>query len=105
MQLLTKAVRTSLPPLGSQSESSDPVIHAKFFTPDAGWTWYATEGSPEGADFIFFGYVIGVEPEWGTFSLKELESVRGVLGLPVERDRYFKPAPFSQVVKQQLTSS
>ena len=80
------------------------MIHAKFFTPDVGWTWYAAEGSPEGDDFIFFGYAIGIEPEWGTFSLKELESARGVLGLPVERDLYFKPARFSQVVKPSTSS-
>src|SRR5436853_2004081 len=27
----------------------------QFFTPDSNWTWYATEGSPGGDDFIFFG--------------------------------------------------
>jgi hypothetical protein len=63
MKLLTKKVLASLPPLGGQSEATDPITHVKFFTPDSGWTWYATEGSPRGDDFIFFGYVIGVEPE------------------------------------------
>ena len=52
-----------------------------------GWTWYATEGSPDGNDFVFFGYVQGIEAEWGTFSLSELQSIRGALGLPVERTR------------------
>lgn len=40
-------------------------------SPDAGWTWHATEGSPEGNDFVFFGYVQGIEAEWGNFSLSD----------------------------------
>jgi hypothetical protein len=30
-------------------------------------------------------------PELGSVSLSELESVRGRLGLPIERDRHFSP--------------
>jgi hypothetical protein len=96
MELLTQEVRKRLPPLGAQEDAPDPIAHVKFFTPDAGWTWYATEGGQEGEDFVFFGYAIGVEPEWGYFSLSELESVRGQLGLPVERDLYFTPQPMSK---------
>lgn len=54
----------------------------------------------EDGDFRFFGYVIGLEEEWGYFVLSELDSARGPLGLPIERDRYFKPGPFSAVMKQ-----
>jgi hypothetical protein len=98
MKLLTQEVLNRLPALGSQENEKDPIVQVKFFTPDAGWTWYATEGSPEGDDFIFFGYVQGVEAEWGNFSLRELRTVRGALGLPVERDLHFHPRPMSQVV-------
>jgi Protein of unknown function (DUF2958) len=67
---------------------------SKFFCPWSDWTWFATEGDPQGDDFIFFGYVIGFEEEWGYFSLTELESVRGPGGLTIERDIYFRPGPF-----------
>jgi len=87
MKLLTQEVRERLPARYKEN-TPEPIVQVKFFTPDAGWTWYATEGSPEDGDFIFFGYVQGVEPEWGYFSLRELETVRGALGLPVERDRH-----------------
>lgn len=100
MKLLTKEILATLPPLGSQEDNPDPIVRVKFFTPDAGWSWYATEASPEGKDFIFFGYVIGVEPEWGTFSLSELTSIRGRLGLPVERDLHFRPCPASVITKR-----
>src|SRR5665811_323998 len=45
----------------------------------------------------FFGYVCGMEEEWGYFVLSELESVRGPLGLEIERDLYFESGPFTQV--------
>jgi Protein of unknown function (DUF2958) len=99
MKLLTHEVLARLPALGGQTDAPDPVAHVKFFTPDAGWTWYATEGSPEGDDFVFFGYVKGIEAEWGTFTLGELRKIRGALGLPVERDRHFRPRPISEVIK------
>jgi hypothetical protein len=84
------------------------MVVCKFFTPDAGWTWYALEGSPvdangyydtekEKVDFVFFGLVSGVEVELGYFSLSELKSIRGKLGLPVERDLYFTPTRLSAV--------
>ena len=96
MELLTAELRECLPPLYAQEKNKDPVVHAKFFTPDSSWTWYVTEGSEEG-DFIFFGYVFGLEAEWGYFSLAELTAAHGPLGLAIERDIYFKPAPFSEV--------
>jgi DUF2958 family protein len=98
MQLLTEELRASLPPLYSQDGNSNPTVHAKFFTPDSSWTWFITGGSPEEDDFIFFGYVIGLEEEWGYASLAELESVRGPLKLPIERDLYFRPGPWSEVI-------
>ena len=60
-----------------------------------------TEGQAEGEDFIFVGYVIGLEREWGYFSLAELESVHGPFGLPIERDLHFQPAPISEVLKRE----
>ena len=110
MKLLTKELLKKLPPLYSQENNPDPLVICKFFTPDAGWTWYVTEGSPvdesgfcdtdkEKVDFCFFGLVIGVETELGYFSLSELQGVRGVFGLPVERDLFFRPMLLSEVEK------
>ena len=96
MMLLTKHLRRQLPPLSSQEHVADPLIVCKFFTPDAGWTWYAIEF--DGED-LFFGYVVGPCPELGYFRLSELETVRGALGLPVERDRGFQPCRLSEVQK------
>jgi hypothetical protein len=98
MQLLTQELRASLPRLYAQDGNSDPTVHAKFFTPDSNWTWFITEGGPEEDDYIFFGYVIGQCEEWGYSALSDLESVRGGLGLPIERDLHFRPGPWSEVI-------
>jgi len=64
-----------------------PVV--KLFTPDAQCTWLLTELDPDG-DVAFGLCDLGMgEPELGYVSLLELQSVRGRLGLPVERDRHF----------------
>src|SRR5258708_31478189 len=98
MQLLTEELRASLPPLYAQDGNSNPTVYAKFFTPDSNWTWFITEGGSEGDDYLFFGYVIGQAEEWGYSALSDLESVRGPLNLPIERDLYFKPGPWSEVI-------
>ena len=100
MELLTVELLARLPALYSQEHNRDPIVHGKFFTPDSNWTWLVTEGSAEDNDFLFFGYVIGLEEEWGYFVLSELESVGGPLGMTIERDRYFQPGPFSKVIEQ-----
>ena len=100
MKLLTKQLREVLPPLYSQEKAETPTVYARFFTADSNWTWFVTEGSEQEDDFLCFGYVIGLEEEWGYFLISELESVRGPLGLSIERDLHFRPAPFREVIKQ-----
>jgi hypothetical protein len=97
MELLPPELRKLLPPLYAQENVADPIGHIKFFTPDSNWTWYATEGSEEDGDFVFFGYVCGFENEFGYFRLSELQAARGPLGLPIERDLYFEPTRLSKL--------
>ena len=85
-----------LPPLYSQEHEEDPLVICKFFTPDSNWTWYVLEFDRED---VFFGWVVGFEHELGYFRLSELGSVRGPLGLSIERDLHFRPTKLS-VVKQ-----
>ena len=62
-----------------------PVV--KFFTPDADATWLISEMDPDEPDLLFGLCDLGLGfPEIGYASRRELESVRGTLGLPVERD-------------------
>jgi len=98
MKLLTKEIRKKLPPLYSQEEKGQKAIaHVKFFTPDSSWTWYATEFDGEDR---FFGLVDGHVMELGYFSLAELQTVHGPMGLPIERDLYWSPKPLGEIAPQ-----
>ena len=78
-----------------QADEKDPMVWVKLFTPDSSWTWYLTECDPE--EDLAFALVVGFETEWGYVSLAELRSVRGPLGLRIERDLWFRPCPVSQL--------
>jgi hypothetical protein len=98
MKLLTDELRQRLPPLYSQEAEAEPTVYAKFFMPGTGWTWYVTEGGEQDGDFLFFGFVVGFESEFGYFLLSELESVKTPLGLHVERDISFREGKLTDVV-------
>ena len=67
----------------------EPVV--KLFTPDAACTWLLTEIDAGDPDIAFGLCDLGAGfPEMGTVSLSELRSLRGKLGLPVERDSSFR---------------
>jgi len=101
MKLLTKEIQKKLPPLYSQEDlGGKAVAVVKFFTPSSSWTWWATEGSEQDGDFIFFGLVEGYERELGYFSLAELEKVRGPLGLKVERDLHWQPKALEEIAPE-----
>lgn len=70
----------------------DPFPVVKLFTPDAVATWLLSEAYAEGSDIRLYGLCdpgLG-SPELGYLMLSEIEEVHGKLGLPVERDLYFK---------------
>src|SRR5690606_32183436 len=100
MKLLTTSIRDRLVRNGSIRQTlaidgraeADFIPVVKLFTPDAGCTWLLTELDPDEPDIAFGLCDLGTGcPELGSVSISELESVRGRLGLPVERDLYFAP--------------
>ncbi len=97
MKYITKAIAKKLPPLYSQESNPDPIVYAKFFSPYNGWTWYAYEY--DGED-LFFGWVDGLEQEFGYFSLTEFKEAEKKFGKNklkmVERDLWFEPKPLSE---------
>ncbi|MBN8643470.1 MAG: DUF2958 domain-containing protein [Flavobacteriales bacterium] len=100
MKLITIALEERFEKIGDQSQTTDPIIVAKFFNPCGSATWYATEYDKENK--ICFGYVTGMAfDEWGTFSIEELESIKLPFGLGIERDIYFKETRFKEIIKEQ----
>lgn len=104
MTLLTHAIHSRLCENGRLRQQIDlegidgldcgidfiPVV--KLFTPDAAAIWLLTEIDPDDPDRAFGLCDLGLGfPELGYVSLAELASVRGPLGLAVERDQLFVP--------------
>jgi hypothetical protein len=109
MKLLPPEIREILPPLYSQDgKGGKAVAYVKYFTPSSSWTWLAVEGEPvldesqKEVDYKFFGLVFGHEREFGYFLLSELEEVRGPLGLPIERDLWFKPKMLQEIAPEMF---
>ena len=101
MKLLTQALLQRFAEVGSQDNSRDPIVIAKFFNPTGAGTWYAVSYDP--ADRSFFGYVSifgDHNDEWGYFSLDELETWNGPFLLGIERDLYWTERPASEVIPQ-----
>ena len=98
MKLLTKELRKKLPPLYSQEKLGGKAIaHVKFFTPMSSWQWFPTEFDGEDT---FFGLVDGHAKELGYFSLKELESFKGPMGLGIERDPHWQPKTLEEIAPE-----
>jgi hypothetical protein len=93
--LITEQQRTQLLANGqahAEGLDIDPAPVVKLFTPDAQATWLLTELDPEDGDTAFGLCDPGLGmPELGSVRLSELSTIRGPLGLPVERDLYFMP--------------
>lgn len=108
MQLITEEERSRMLEHGRRSargEQIDPYPVVKLFTPDAGATWLLSELDPDDPDIAFGLCDLGMGyPELGSVRLSEITSVRGKLGLPVERDLYFEAdRPLSAYAEEART--
>ena len=105
MNLISDELRAQLLANGRQSladEGFDPPPVVKLFTPDAGATWLLTDIDPRDGDLACGLCDLGLGfPELGNVSLTELATVRGGLGLPVERDLSFTTTkPISEFARE-----
>ena len=87
---------SEIPELYAQEDKGEEaIVYIKLFTPDANWTWYLTEYRP--SEELAFGLVDGHEVELGYVSIAELKSIKGPIGLPIERDLYWVPKTIREV--------
>ena len=95
-KLIPKNLLNRIPKLYETEEQNNPIAYVKLFLD--GWTWFITEISMD--NNICFGYVISpFGAELGYFSLEEIKSIKGTLGIGVERDLSFKPTKLSIIKK------
>lgn len=97
MVLIPQSLKNRIPKLRETEQEEDPMIWVKLFFPDFSWSWYIIEYD---GDDLCFGWVDGDFPELGYFRLSELYMARGKLGLPIERDRFFRPVRLTAVQAQ-----
>ncbi|MCG3684021.1 DUF2958 domain-containing protein [Aliarcobacter butzleri] len=90
--LIPKNLINTIPELYDTQDLKDPICQIKLFLADSSFTWYIIE-----LDRADLNTCYGLERELGYFSLDELESVRGLFGLKVERDLSFKPTKLSKI--------
>jgi hypothetical protein len=103
MKLITKELIERFKKQGDTSEKRAPdiTVIAKFFCPWGSATWFATDYDAK--DNVCFGFVqLGGSfedcAELGYFSIEELESLRGPMGLKIERDLYWKERTLKEVM-------
>ena len=89
MRLMTQEQRKALIENGRNEGDHVPVL--KIFNPCGAATWIITEIDPRDPDLLFglcdlgFGF-----PELGSVSFTELRTVKGPLGIGLERDKWFE---------------
>ena len=92
MILIPDDIRDRLLANGATEREPDHVPVVKLFEPTGAATWLITEMMPDEPDILFGLCDLGFGcPELGYVSLAELESVKGPLGLGIERDLHFEP--------------
>ena len=96
MDLLPKEIRETIPKYTPDLEEPATAV-VKWFTPDANASWFvaAVDGDRAwGVADLGLGF-----PEYGSFSVREIQTLTGPLGLPVERDKSFEPTPLADILR------
>ena len=76
------------------SSVDDHILYVRLSDPLTGWTWYIAEYDPN--DRIAFGYVEGLENEWGYIDINELDELPTII-----MDSNFKPITFKELKSKE----
>lgn len=109
MHLITDQERQALLANGREAAAGkeiDPFPVVKIFVPDGNATWLLTELDPANPDMAYGLADLGNgEPELGAIMLSEVAKLRGCVGLPPERDRFFEAkGPISAYAEQAFAA-
>jgi len=99
-KLIPQTLLSDIPDLYATEGETNPLCYVKLFTPDSNWSWFIIEFSKADRSTCY-GYVQELDSELGYFTLEELESIHGPLGLAIERDLSFTPTPFSTIKRSE----
>jgi hypothetical protein len=97
MKLLTKKIKEKAhKQYDSYAKKQEQDIVAKFFNPCGDGTWYLMNMDKDN-DYCWGIVKMMGNVEMGSFSLKELESIKLPFYLKIERDLYFKEMKSSEL--------
>ncbi|HEV9217424.1 TPA: DEAD/DEAH box helicase family protein, partial [Streptococcus pneumoniae] len=99
--LMTDEMLERVPELYAQEDVAlaDKEVHAAYIIPfRSNWTWYMTEYDRESGDA--FGLVLGIEPEWGYFSIEELKELNAQRLILEDFPKTFRELKDTELVKQ-----
>ena len=89
--LFTKEITEKLAKNGQQEEYGNHVPVVKIFDALGPSIWLLTESDPESPEILVGLADLGFQcPEIGSVYKADLENTRNPMGLPLERDMYFK---------------
>jgi hypothetical protein len=98
LELFQKALRLrGAPPLYAQGKGKEDTVYVKIFDPCSSWSWFIMEF--DGNDECF-GYIKGIENEYGYISLTELANTPGRMRIGMEIDVWFKPTRLETVIAE-----
>ena len=96
MKLLTQPILKKLKKNASNHVFIDEKPVAKLFNPTGVGTWWLWSLDE---DDVLFGVAEIHQREVGYFTLDELKEFKGLFGLGIERDMYYKPTKtFQQIL-------
>ena len=96
MELLPKEIEIKLPKMyeTEKIECSKKILHVRYISIFSDWEWYLCEY--DRTSKTAFGFVKGMEDEWGYFSIKEIEEINAE-NLRIIRDESFTPRQFGEL--------
>jgi hypothetical protein len=103
LELLPKWLTDQMPATNSdRTAEGEQIVYAKLFTPDADWTLFISAFNPATEDMLCYAILNGdlEMAEWGVQYLWYLKTVKGGMGLPMERDTSFEPKSISQAIAE-----
>lgn len=101
MKLLTKAIERKL--LANNAHMSDEIenekVVVKFFNPSGQATWWVYSMDKNGDCFGVAQMFDRDTREMGYFNIHEIEAIKcPPFGLPIERDMYYTPQNFGEII-------
>lgn len=108
MQLMTKEIEEKLKKTGcipNVDNLIEATVIVKYFYPCGAATWLIVGGEQDGPIWRLFGYVTmnGIDWEWGSVFLHDLQRYKGFMGLGIERDLNCVNKTVKELVIKELT--